>query len=173
MAFRLGWPTQFPNILQPFGVNRTGVPNFYTRFNLPAHEGIDFKAPHGSDIYACANGVISEISRDGKRGGKAHAYGVQVRIKHTDGDDEYETIYGHLQKPIKGLRVGLEVQRGQLIGYADNTGNSRGNHLHLTVKKKGATARGETTFIVGGQKLVYPLDIIDPTPLLDPFGVKG
>jgi hypothetical protein len=156
MPFRLKWPTQFPGIIQRFGENKTGDPNFYKKFGLPAHEGLDFVAPTGSEIYACADGVISMLG-DGRDG---HAYGIQVRIKHPTPEGEYETIYAHLQKIQTGIRAGVPVKAGELIGLANNTGHSRGEHLHLTVKKKGATARGETR---------YPKDIIDPMPLLDPF----
>lgn len=171
MPFSLRWPTQYPTIIQPFGVNRTGVPSFYTRFGLPAHEGIDFVAPTGSEIYACADGKINEISRDGKREGEPHAYGIQVRITHKTSDEgEYETIYAHLMRPVEGLQVGQTVTAGQLIGIADNTGNSRGDHLHLTLKRKGATKRGETGFVMGnGTHVTYPSDILDPTPFLEPF----
>jgi hypothetical protein len=156
MTFRLKWPTQFPGIIQRFGENKTGDPNFYKKFGLPAHEGLDFVAPTGSEIYACADGVISMIG-DGRDG---HAYGIQVRIKHPTPEGEYETIYAHLQKIREGVRPGAQIKAGELLGLADNTGHSRGEHLHLTVKKKGATARRETN---------YPKDIVDPLPLLDPF----
>jgi hypothetical protein len=67
-----------------------------------------------------------------------------------------------------GLKKGDAVTAGALIGLADNTGNSRGDHLHLTLKKTGATARGETVFIdARGQRMVYPRDILNPRPFLD------
>jgi hypothetical protein len=53
--------------------------------------------------------------------------------------------------------VGQEVSAGQVIGKADSTGASTGSHLHLTLKRDGATERGET---------IYPKDVIDPTPYL-------
>jgi len=49
------------------------------------------------------------------------------------------------------------VKAGQVIGLADTTGASVGSHLHLTLKRDGATERGETD---------YPKDILDPTPFL-------
>ena len=49
------------------------------------------------------------------------------------------------------------MQAGQVIGLADSTGASVGSHLHLTLKRDGATDRGETD---------YPKDILDPTPFL-------
>jgi len=156
MSFRLKWPTQFDHIIQRFGENKTGDPHFYTQFGLPAHEGLDFVALTGTDVYACADGVIKLIS-DGHDG---NAYGVQIRITHNTPEGEFETIYAHLQRIEAGIRPGVQVMAGDLIGHANNTGHSRGEHLHLTLKKKGATARGETN---------YPRDIIDPFPFLDAF----
>ncbi len=57
--------------------------------------------------------------------------------------------------------VGQQVKAGDKIGLADSTGNSTGSHLHLTLKKQGATAAGATNF---------PNDIIDPTPFLQDAG---
>lgn len=163
--FRLSYPLDDPLVVQPFGVNWTGVSDFYTRFGLPAHEGIDFRARTGTNVYACADGVITRIERDAAKGG---AYGVQVRIEHTAKDGVFETVYAHLQAPASGLSVGDRVARGQLIGTADNTGNSRGDHLHLTLKKRGATARKEKQRLAGGQLAVYPSDVVDPSPYFRP-----
>jgi hypothetical protein len=171
MPFRLRWPTEFPSIIQPFGVNTTGIPDFYTRFGLPAHEGVDFAAPTGSKIFACADGVISQVVADGKQpDGSVHPYGIHIRIKHNTDEGEFETIYGHLLKPRDGLKAGNAVTAGELIATADNTGNSRGDHLHLTLKKKGATNRGETKFTMAdGTEVTYPRDILNPMPFLAPF----
>lgn len=159
MAFRLRWPTEFPHIIQPFGVNRTGVPDFYTKFGLPAHEGLDFVAPTGSLIFACADGEVIRATSN-----KSEAYGIQVRIRHVTDDGEYETIYAHLNE--LRCKKGDLVKAGDTIGISNNTGNSRGAHLHLTLKKKG---QGTFVTTVNGVRLVYQRDIIDPTPFLDPF----
>jgi hypothetical protein len=73
-------------------------------------------------------------------------------VRHKDG---YKTVYGHLARPL--VKEGQEVKAGDLLGIADSTGASTGAHLHLTLKRDGATDRGETK---------YPKDIIDPTPFL-------
>jgi murein DD-endopeptidase MepM/ murein hydrolase activator NlpD len=170
MPFRLRWPTEFPTIIQPFGVNFTGIPNFYTRFGLPAHEGIDFAAPTGSKIFACADGVVTQISNGRLPNGTAHAYGVHIRIRHDTDEGEFETVYAHLLRAVDGLKAGDPVTAGQWIASADNTGNSRGDHLHLALKKRGATRNGETRFTMrDGTVVTYPRDIMDPTPFLDPF----
>lgn len=161
MALRLRWPTEFGVITQRF-LER---PEFYGQFKytgidgktyaLPGHEGLDIRAPQGSRVFACADGTVTQVRRDGNVDKKAFPYGNQVRIQHAEG---YETIYAHLEEAR--VEVGNQVRAGDLIGLADNTGNSSSSHLHLTVKKKGATANGAT---------IFKNDIIDPTPLLDPL----
>ena len=152
MGFRIHWPTQYNVISQEFGAR----PEFYQKFGLPGHEGLDFKAPMGSEVYAVAAGFVKEIHLDGNSDPVHKAYGNQIRIQHEDG---YLSIYAHLSKSL--VTQGQNMQTGQLIALADNTGNSYGAHLHLTLKKKGATQAGETSF---------PHDIIDPTPYLQPYG---
>ncbi len=147
MSFKMRWPTQYGKITQEFGAR----PSYYQKFDLPAHEGIDFMAPEGSEIYAVAKGFVSEVRLDGD----TKPYGNQVRIQHDGG---YESIYAHLLQAI--VAPGQFVQAGQLIGRAGNTGNSSGAHLHFSLKNRDATERGETN---------YPYDLIDPTPYLEPF----
>jgi murein DD-endopeptidase MepM/ murein hydrolase activator NlpD len=149
--FKLRWPTDFPKITQPFGAN----PDIYRRFGLPGHEGLDIRAPMNANIYAAADGEVFQTNNGVLPGGGTHNYGVHVRIRHNDG---YQTIYAHLTRFV--VSEGQRVKAGDLIGLADSTGNSTGSHLHLTLKKDGATASGLTN---------YPNDIIDPTPfLMDP-----
>lgn len=163
-ALRLSWPTTVNHIIQPFGVNHVGLPDFYTRWGLPAHEGIDFAAPRGTAIFACADGVVTRVARqpDGP-------YGIQVRIEHHVDGIVYETCYAHLESVRPGLKPGDRVQRREEIGKADSTGNSFGHHLHLTLKQRGATRLGLKQTLGSGKRVTYPSDIIDPTPYLDPF----
>ncbi|MGC9356861.1 MAG: peptidoglycan DD-metalloendopeptidase family protein [Anaerolineae bacterium] len=151
MAFRMRWPTQYDGITQAFGAR----PEYYGKFGLPGHEGLDFRAPEGSEIYAVADGFVTEVRLDGNSDPAGKPYGNQVRIQHEGG---YLTIYAHLSKVL--VAQGQTVQAGQVIGLSGTTGNTSGAHLHLTLKKEGATEAGETT---------YPYDIIDPSPYLDPF----
>jgi hypothetical protein len=140
----LFWPTDYATISQRFGAN----PEIYGKWGLPGHEGVDIRAPMNSKVYACADGEVFFVEHDPG----AHAYGKQVRIDHGNG---YKTVYGHLA--AVSVSVGQQVKAKELIGRADSTGNSTGSHLHLTLKKIGATERGETNFRG---------DIIDPTPFL-------
>ncbi len=141
--FRLLWPTDYAVITQPFGAH----PEIYSQWGLPGHEGVDFRAPTGSNVYAAADGVVYRVEPQ-----PVGAYGRQVRVRHRAG---YKTVYAHLDEVL--VANGDFVKAGQIIGKADNTGNSYGSHLHLTLKHEGATERGETN---------YPYDIIDPTPFL-------
>lgn len=164
-AFTLSYPVANPVIIQPFGGNTTGVADFYTKYGLPAHEGVDFKAPAGTPVLACAAGVINRIERV-EFTGSGSPYGIQIRITHQWGDQEYETIYAHLQSVGGSLKVGDVVTRGQQVGLSNNTGNSTGAHLHLALKRKGATDRGEKQKLGDGTMVTYPSDLVDPTPLL-------
>lgn len=87
------------------------------------HEGMDFTAPTGTDIYATGDGNV--IYAGWKQG-----YGNTVIIDHGFG---YKTIYGHMSK-IK-VKDGQAVKRADIIGLVGSTGNSTGPHLHYEVRK--------------------------------------
>jgi murein DD-endopeptidase MepM/ murein hydrolase activator NlpD len=88
------------------------------------HEGVDFSAPIGTDIYATGDGVVITAERS-KTG-----YGNQIVIDHGFG---YKTMYAHLQS-FK-VRLGERVTRGQIIGTVGSTGKSTSPHLHYEVWK--------------------------------------
>ncbi len=138
------WPTEYTVITQHFGAN----PKNYAQFGLPGHDGADIRAPSGSKVYCVAPGEVYRIHSKPT----GHNYGIHIRVTHKDG---YQTIYAHLQKVF--VQKGQIVKAGEVLGLADNTGNSFGSHLHLTLKKKGAE--------VGN----WPYNIIDPTPYLLPL----
>jgi hypothetical protein len=145
---KLVWPTDFKVYTQKFGQR----PEVYSKFGLPGHEGVDIRAPNGSNVYACADGIVTLV---GWRKAN-HPYGYSIRIRHKRVDGEYETIYAHLVEGSGKVNVGDGVKAGQLIGLGDNTGNSSGAHLHLSLKKIGAKNGGYG-------------EIIDP----EPFFVNG
>ncbi len=142
--FALRWPTDYPVVTQRFGAN----PRIYARYGMPGHEGLDIRALTNTNVYACADGTVYEVHSNPRD----HAYGIHIRIRHRDG---YKTIYAHLARAM--VQVGDDVEAGQIIGKADSTGNSSAAHLHMSLKRDGATERGETN---------YPKDILDPTPFM-------
>lgn len=92
-----------------------------------AHLGVDFAAPRGTKLKATAAGKIIHYGRKG-------GYGNAVVIRHKDG---YKSLYGHLSKFNKRLRVGSWVKQGEYIGNVGTTGRSTGPHLHFGIYKNG------------------------------------
>lgn len=84
------------------------------------HTGVDWAAPIGTPIIAAGNGVI-------EKAGWAGGYGKQIIIRHANG---YETSYNHQSAFAQGIKEGLRVRQGQIIGYLGQTGLATGPHLH-------------------------------------------
>jgi murein DD-endopeptidase MepM/ murein hydrolase activator NlpD len=91
------------------------------------HTGIDFAAPRGTPIRAAGDGIVKYAAW---RGG----YGRAIIIKHDNG---YETLYAHQTRFARGIRKGVRVRQGQVIGYVGATGRVTGPHLHYEVRKNG------------------------------------
>jgi uncharacterized protein YgiM (DUF1202 family) len=142
--FKLRWPVDSRTITQYFGEN----PQIYAAFNQAGHEGLDFAAPIGANVYACADGEVFSI----RKPSDGNAYGLHVRVRHKANNREYHTIYAHLSDVLTS--VGQFVRAGDLIGLAGETGHTYGPHLHLTLKLIGALTPG------------YPIGVIDPLPYL-------
>lgn len=87
------------------------------------HTGTDWAAATGTPIMAAGRGVVEVAKR---RGGN----GNYVRIKHANG---YQTAYSHLHRFGRGIRPGVKVRQGQIIGYVGSTGLSSGPHLHYEI----------------------------------------
>lgn len=83
------------------------------------HHGTDYAAPTGTPILAVGDGVVTESQR---RGGNGNI--VQIRHNNT-----YKTAYLHLNGFASGIRKGVEVEQGQVIGYVGQTGLATGPHL--------------------------------------------
>jgi hypothetical protein len=90
------------------------------------HEGMDFTAPTGTEIYATGDGVI-DVLQSSKRG-----YGKKIIIDHGFG---YKTLYAHMNG--FNVRKGQKVKRGDVIGFVGSTGLSTAPHLHYEVHKDG------------------------------------
>lgn len=125
----LYYPVSPISVNQPFGAN---VAYYETNFGQKGHPGIDYAASHGQPVYAAHDGAAIYIK---------DSHGGEGIWNYTDG---FITIMWHLigdtdpkfPPPIsydsKGVRT--SVKKGDLIGYADNTGapfESSGDHLHF------------------------------------------
>jgi murein DD-endopeptidase MepM/ murein hydrolase activator NlpD len=89
------------------------------------HLGVDYAAPTGTPVSSVGDGTIVFAGYKGQNG-------KIVIIRHPNG---YTTYYGHLSKIKKGIRRGIKVKQGQLIGYVGSTGLSTGPHLDYRIKK--------------------------------------
>jgi murein DD-endopeptidase MepM/ murein hydrolase activator NlpD len=89
------------------------------------HEGLDFSAPEGTEIYATGDGVVTTVKNS------TIGYGKHISINHGFG---YITVYAHMSK--FNVKQGQKVKRGDIIGYVGNTGKSTGPHLHYEVRIK-------------------------------------
>ena len=107
------------------------------------HRGTDFAAPMGTPIMASGNGIV-------KKAGWCGGGGNCVKIKH---NSTYETIYAHMSKFARGIKNGIRVQQGQIIGYVGSTGKSTGPHLHYEVIINGKKVNSQTLKLPSGKVL--------------------
>ena len=92
-----------------------------------AHRGIDFAAPTGTPIKAAGAGRV--LSR-GVKGG----YGNVIVLAHSNG---ITTLYAHMSRYARDLKVGDHVAQGQVIGYVGMTGLATGPHVHYEYRVNG------------------------------------
>lgn len=103
----------FGNRKDPF----TGGPDF--------HPGLDIAAPAGTPIRATADGTVESA-------GYAGNYGNAVVIRHGFG---ISTRYGHMSRIA--VRNGMQIRRGDLLGYVGSTGRATSAHLHYEILLNG------------------------------------
>lgn len=90
------------------------------------HLGIDYSAPSGTPVVTVGEGSV--VYAGWKKG-----FGNIVEIRH---NSTYLTTYGHLSGFGKGVRKGVRVAQGQVIGYVGNTGLSTAPHLDFRMKRR-------------------------------------
>lgn len=89
------------------------------------HEGVDIAVATGSVVRAAGGGTVSEAGSDPQ-------FGLFIIIQHPG---EYQTLYGHLSRLV--VEKGQQVEPGEVIGLAGNTGRSSAPHLHLEIRQSG------------------------------------
>ncbi len=107
------------------------------------HEGVDIFAPAGTPVVAAASGTIIKVGHD-ELGG---------RVVTVLGGGPALYYYAHLSSWAPGLRPGMAVEPGALLGTVGNTGNARGTppHLHFGIYRVG----------------FFSVEAIDPVPWLE------
>ncbi|MBW3672220.1 MAG: M23 family metallopeptidase [Acidobacteria bacterium] len=107
-----------PNDLQDnFGYPRDG--------GKRSHRGIDIFAPRGTEVVASASGIVTYI-------GEQSLGGRCLWVTSADGTSFY---YAHLDRWASGLRQGMRIRKGDLLGYVGTTGNAINTppHLHFQI----------------------------------------
>ena len=107
------------------------------------HTGTDFAAPMGTPILASGDG---RVTKAGWCGGGGNC----VKIKH---NNTYQTIYAHMSKFGRGIKRGVKVKQGQIIGYVGSTGLSTGPHLHYEVIENGRKINSQKLRLPSGKIL--------------------
>lgn len=102
----------------PFGARKHPVLGY-----VRMHTGVDWSAPRGSPIVAAGDGVVTKA-------GGVRGYGNQTEIRHANG---YVTLYAHQNSFAPGIKPGVKVRQGQVIGYVGSSGLSTGPHCHFEV----------------------------------------
>ena len=94
------------------------------------HDGVDIKAPEGSEVFAAHPGVVA-YSSNGLSG-----YGNLIVIL---GENGMMSVYAHNRKLL--VSVGDEVKRGEKIALVGMTGRASGPHLHVEVRVRDRQGR--------------------------------
>jgi murein DD-endopeptidase MepM/ murein hydrolase activator NlpD len=92
-----------------------------------AHLGTDYAAPTGTPIMSVGDGVVIEASYSSGNGN-------YVKVRH---NSTYTTQYLHMSKFAKGIRQGVAVKQGQVIGFVGSTGLATGPHVCFRFWKNG------------------------------------
>lgn len=186
MKLKLSLPTIPYGLAQPFGVN--GEYYRLNGINIAGHNGLDLRAFHGQPIYASHDGHA--IYQDAGTGGQGVVVITDQRYEYKDSETYFKTIFWHMcdhvaepkyASPIylKQQEIGtnktVPVKAGDLIGYADNTGLSTGDHLHFGLKPiksgKSPYSGDAPDVMIGPWENVEPNNgyggAIDPMPYLD------
>ena len=116
-------PVDFARISSHFNLRRKHP----VLHKIRAHKGTDYAAITGTPIKATGDGKVVHAARKG-------GYGKSVILQH---GQKFTTLYAHMSKYAKGVKVGKRVKQGQIIGYIGSTGLASGPHLHYEFRVNG------------------------------------
>jgi murein DD-endopeptidase MepM/ murein hydrolase activator NlpD len=116
-------PLKFSRITSGFSLRRFHP----VQKTWKAHLGTDYGAPTGTPIMSVGDGVIEAA-------GYAQYNGNYVKVKH---NSTYQTAYLHMSKIENGIRPGVKVKQGDIIGYVGQTGLATGPHVCYRFWKNG------------------------------------
>ena len=95
-----------------------------------SHEAIDIVAPRGTPVHAVDDGTLAKLFTSVPGG---------LTLYQFDPDGNLAYYYAHLDRYAPGLKEGMTLRRGDLIGYVGSTGNASPAtpHLHFAVFRLG------------------------------------
>lgn len=160
-AQKLAWPVKESYISRGYKEKCRGC---------KTHFGLDLATPPGTMIYSVHDGVVAIMKEfTDPLNKQLTGWGRTLVIEHTlPNGDKYISLYAHLSRFRKGLKVGTTVSKGEVLALSGNSGQSTGPHLHLEIRH--ATGDKETTDMLRlpRSKIERPLD---PLRVLDVFNV--
>jgi peptidoglycan LD-endopeptidase LytH len=109
------------------GIARSALRDTYKEARgTRTHEALDLPAPRGTPVVSAMDGKLMRLF-DSKTGG--------LMVYASDPTDQYILLYGHLERYADGMRNGMPLKQGQVIGYVGTTGNAPPNtpHLHFGI----------------------------------------
>lgn len=113
------YPLSDVYMTQAFGVNKETYKQFGGYWATIGHQGEDYRAKIGTQVFACHNGVIKKAKYNKYSGNTIELSG-----------DGYTTVYGHLSQ--MNFKVGESIKQGNIIGLSGNTGDfTTAPHLHV------------------------------------------
>ena len=123
-----------------------------SRFGMRKHPILGFNKMHRGTDFAATEGTPVMASGDGKivRARWCGGGGNCVKVKH---NSTYSTIYAHLSKFASGIKEGIRVKQGRIIGYVGSTGMSTGPHLHYEVVENGKKINSQKLKLPSGKTL--------------------
>ncbi len=118
------------------------------------HEATDIMAPRGTPVHAIAEGNIVKLFTS-KKGG--------LTIYQFDNAQKYSFYYAHLDKYAAGVKEGMLVRPGQVIGYVGSTGDAdaANPHLHFAIS------------LLDPDKKYWKGTELNPYPILEKLAAAG
>jgi murein DD-endopeptidase MepM/ murein hydrolase activator NlpD len=98
--------------------------NFLDQRSGHIHEALDIMAPRGAEVLAAVDGTVRKLFTS-RQGG--------LTIYQFDESETRSYYYAHLDRYADGVREGVHVKRGDVIGYVGSTGNASTPHLHFGI----------------------------------------
>lgn len=117
-------PVKFSRISSTFKTKRKHPVLGYTR----AHRGVDYASPSGTPIHAIGDGFVTFV-------GWKSGYGNFIQIRHNNRN--HSSAYAHMRSYARGIKKGMKVRQGKIIGYVGMTGLATGPHLHFEFRSRG------------------------------------